>query len=117
MLQRSVRSLGTQECMALCCLTYDPFTWLYTGPIVYRLKRRLNTTALLRSPTAACLEPPSLLAAAPRLQERQTLTEAEDLLKKLGFKGSLFAAPQQGQQQGADGQPPGQQQQSSGNES
>lgn len=29
----------------------------------------------------------------PCLQEKQTLEEAEGLLKKLGFKGSLFAAP------------------------
>jgi len=34
------------------------------------------------------------------LQERQTLEEAEGLLKQLGFKGSLFAAQQQQQQEG-----------------
>ncbi|KAI7838438.1 hypothetical protein COHA_007701 [Chlorella ohadii] len=39
--------------------------------------------------------------------ERQTLEEAEGLLKKLGFKGSLFAAPpQQEQQQQGQQQPP-----------
>ncbi|KAL4442521.1 hypothetical protein ABPG77_005105 [Micractinium sp. CCAP 211/92] len=48
--------------------------------------------------------------------ERQTLEQAEDLLKQLGFKGSLFAAPQQGQQQDAQGQQQGQQQQGAGSE-
>lgn len=34
-----------------------------------------------------------------RVQERQTLEEAEGLLKKLGFKSSLFSAPPLPQQQ------------------
>lgn len=35
------------------------------------------------------------------LQERQTLEQAEGLLKQLGFKGSLFmGAPQQQEQAG-----------------
>lgn len=38
------------------------------------------------------------------LQERQTLEEAEGLLKKLGFKGSLFATPQPQQQAPPEGQ-------------
>lgn len=50
------------------------------------------------------------------MQERQTLEEAEDLLKQLGFKGSLFAAPQQGQPRDAQGQEQGRQQQGTGSE-
>jgi hypothetical protein len=34
------------------------------------------------------------------LQEKQTLEEAEGLLKQLGFKGSLFTAPQQQAEEG-----------------
>lgn len=45
----------------------------------------------------------------PALQERQTLEEAEGLLKQLGFKGSLFAAPAQPPQEGGqEGAPPSQ---------
>jgi hypothetical protein len=38
--------------------------------------------------------------------ERQTLEEAEGLLKKLGFKGSLFAVPPAQQQEQQSQQPP-----------
>lgn len=55
-----------------------------------------------------CCTAPQGLQPLPRIpssrgcslpQERQTLEEAEGLLKKLGFKGSLFATPQQPPQQ------------------
>ncbi len=56
---------------------------------------------------AAAVPSDHLQPASSPLQERQTLEEAEGLLKKLGFKGSLFAAPpQQEQQQQGQQQPP-----------
>lgn len=54
-----------------------------------------------------CPRLPALASHHRAIQERQTLEEAEGLLKKLGFKGSLFAVPQQ-QQQGAQQPPEGQ---------
>ncbi|KAL4447784.1 hypothetical protein ABPG75_005003 [Micractinium tetrahymenae] len=68
-----------------------------------------SNTPLGRAVKGACDELDSLGEL-----ERQTLEEAEGLLKKLGFKGSLFAAPLQEQQ---EAQQQGQQQQGAGSES
>ena len=88
------RAAAVPCCAALCCAV---LCCAALCRAVLRSSRRVSS----RSPTPSPNARRAPLSAC--LQERQTLEEAEGLLKKLGFKGSLFAAPQQ-PQQGAEQQ-------------
>ena len=75
-------------------------TWRCGGTGLQAQEDARHPCSIDAPPRASWQRSPPLHPFTPLgLQERQTLEEAEALLKQLGFKGSLFAGQQQQQQQ------------------